>query len=66
VADAGGAVSRFGIARRSVIGAQHLRSPGLPAIPGSQGRHSCLRGFTRHRVTFVRPAYAASTSHRVT
>jgi hypothetical protein len=33
---------------------------------GVRVRHSCLRGFTRHRVTFVRPAYAASTSHRVT
>jgi hypothetical protein len=29
----------------------HLGSPGMPAIPGSQVRHSCLRGFTRHRVT---------------
>jgi hypothetical protein len=54
----------------SIPPASAMRIPSAPRkcrpSRGVRVRHSCLRGFTRHRVTFVRPAYAASTSHRVT
>jgi hypothetical protein len=40
--------------------------PGEMILSGRRGSSVLLRGFTRHRVTCVRPAYAASTRHRVT